>query len=124
MTSIIHTASPVTFSLKTWDEFVGPAVAGVTGILGSALEHAGPGLESFVLTSSAASVVNPFKPGPYTFGEQDWNTWAKAKAQEMGDETPATVLYPASKAEAERAMWAWRDEHKVQFISILLEHAV
>ncbi|KPI37671.1 putative uncharacterized oxido [Cyphellophora attinorum] len=74
--AIIHTASPIDFSLKTLEDFVGPAVQGNTSILTSALNHAGPQLQSFVLTSSVAAVVDrwahPFTE-PYAYSEADWN---------------------------------------------------
>lgn len=50
--SIVHTASPVDFSLTTVDAFFIPAVEGNLSILNSAKSAAGPQLKSFVLTSS------------------------------------------------------------------------
>lgn len=89
-----------------------PAVNGALSILNSAYKHAGPQLESFVITSSFAAVSDPSKR-PYTFTAADWNTWAEAEHKKLGSDTPPTVLYPASKAAAERAIWDFRDEHKV-----------
>ncbi|MCJ1419424.1 hypothetical protein MMC32_005779 [Xylographa parallela] len=112
--AVIHTASPIDFSLKSWNDFVPVAVAGAVGILLSAYKHAGPQLESFVLTSSVAAIIDPSKK-PYDFTEADWNTYSGAKSKELGDAAPGGLLYQASKAEAERAMWAFRDEHKPPF---------
>ncbi|MCJ1405848.1 hypothetical protein MMC11_009078 [Xylographa trunciseda] len=109
--AVIHTASPIDFSLKSWDHFVPIAVAGAAGILLSAYKHAGPQLESFVLTSSVAAIVDPSKK-PYDFTEADWNTYSVAKAKEQGEEAPSGLLYQASKTEAERAIWTFRDEYK------------
>ncbi|MCJ1285803.1 hypothetical protein MMC26_005144 [Xylographa opegraphella] len=114
VTAVIHTASPIDFSLKTWDEFVPVAVAGAAGILLSAYKHAGPQLESFVLTSSVAAIIDPSKK-PYDFTEADWNTYSVAKAKELGEEAPGGLLYQASKTEAERAIWVFRDEYKPSF---------
>ena len=111
-TAVIHTASPIDFSLKSWNDFVPVAVAGATGILLSAYKHAGPQLESFVLTSSVAAIIDPSKK-PYDFSEADWNTYSVAKAKELGEEAPGGLLYQASKVEAEKAIWAFRDEHHV-----------
>ena len=82
------------------------------GILQSAVKHAGPQLESVVLTSSVASIWDPSK-NPQHFTEADWNNWAEAKAKELGDKTPTSVLYSASKAAAEKAFWKFRDDNKV-----------
>ncbi|MCJ1394595.1 hypothetical protein MMC18_007475, partial [Xylographa bjoerkii] len=114
VTAVIHTASPIDFSLDHWDHFVPIAVAGAAGILLSAYKHAGPQLESFVLTSSVAAIVDPSKK-PYDFTEADWNTYSGAKAKELGDKAPGGLLYQASKTEAERAIWAFRDEYKPSF---------
>lgn len=55
---IIHTASPVDFTLTTVDAFAVPAVKGNLSILDSARDAAGPQLESFVVTSSIAAMVS------------------------------------------------------------------
>lgn len=93
-----------------------PAVNGAVSILNAAYKHAGPQLESFVTTSSFAAVSDPSKR-PYTFTAADWNTWAEAEYKKLGSDTPPTILYPASKAAAERAIWNFRDEHKVSTCS-------
>jgi len=54
------------------------------------------------------------KPAPNTFTNADWNNWAETKAQELGDSAPIKVLYSASKVAAERAVWKFRNEHKVR----------
>jgi nucleoside-diphosphate-sugar epimerase len=56
--SIIHTASPVDFTLTSFDAFYYPAVNGNLSILNSAKQRAGPQLKSFVLTSSNASIAD------------------------------------------------------------------
>ena len=55
---IIHTASPVDFTLTSVDAFAVPAVKGNLSILNSARDAAGPQLESFVVTSSIAAMVS------------------------------------------------------------------
>ena len=89
-----------------------PAVRGAVGMLESAFKHAGPQLESVVITSSVAAIYDPSKR-PYTFTEADWNTWAEAKAKELGGEAPSSTLYPASKVAAEKAFWKFRDDNQV-----------
>lgn len=114
VTAILHTASPVNFQLTGWDNVVGQAVGGATGILQSAIQHAGPGLESFVLTSSVGAMLDPSPTKDhYTFSEVDWNEWAIPKAKELGDAAPSALLYYASKVASERAVWEIRDSRKV-----------
>ncbi|KAL8968889.1 MAG: hypothetical protein Q9197_004631 [Variospora fuerteventurae] len=117
-TAIIHTASPISFALTRWSSTVDIAVAGAISILNSALNHAGPRLSSFVLTSSSAACINPQAPLPKTFTENDWNTWSEAKAkskdfEELDDSAKGRVLYSASKTAAERAVWEWREKKKI-----------
>ena len=119
---IIHTASPINFSFNSWDQFVPIAVAGAVGILTSAYKHAGPQLESFVITSSVAAILDPSKI-PYTFTEADWNTYSYDKAKELGDQAPAGLLYQASKTAAERSIWQFRDEYKVSRLGYWTIHA-
>ncbi|KAL8954562.1 MAG: hypothetical protein Q9183_007049, partial [Haloplaca sp. 2 TL-2023] len=119
-TSIIHTASPLSYSLTTWSTTVSIATSGALSILNSALNHARPQLQSFVLTSSFAACNDPSAALPKTFTENDWNEWAEAKAQSadfesMDDLAKAKVLYPASKTAAEKAVWKWKDERRVSF---------
>jgi nucleoside-diphosphate-sugar epimerase len=93
---------------------VGPAVRGTETILDSAL-RAGPQLTSVVITSSTIAVVNPVE-GEYTFTEKDYATFALEKTlkdKEAGEKTPSGILYGASKTASDRAVWKFRDEHKV-----------
>ncbi|MCJ1479083.1 hypothetical protein MMC13_007767 [Lambiella insularis] len=114
VTAIIHTASPIDFSLQTWSHFVPIAVAGAAGILLSAHQHAGPQLSAFVLTSSVAAVNDPSQPSR-AFSEADWNTYSAPRARELGAQAPPGLLYQVSKVEAERALWAFRDEYRPSF---------
>ncbi|KIW17388.1 hypothetical protein PV08_04582 [Exophiala spinifera] len=111
--AIIHTASPVDFSLTTLEAFYGPAVGGNLSILDSALAHASSTLKSFVVTSSVAAVVDRWKQPPgHAYTEADWNTSGEAVARETF--SPG-VAYGASKAAAERAVWDWTSAHKPPF---------
>ncbi|KAL8957333.1 MAG: hypothetical protein Q9193_005367, partial [Seirophora villosa] len=113
-------SSPVSFALTSWSSTVDIAVAGAISILDSAIRHAGPRLSSFVFTSSIAACTDPQPPLPKTITENDWNTWAEAKAkskefEELDDFAKGLVLYHASKTAAERAVWQWREEKKPPF---------
>ena len=79
---VMHTASPVDFSLTSVDAFVIPAVKATLSAL-EAANTAGENLQAFVLTSSIASVVDRFrKPTDYAYTEADWNESSEAKARE------------------------------------------
>lgn len=107
--AIIHTASPLDFTLKTVDDYFIPAVNGNISLLNS-MQAAGPQLESFVFCSSVSAVVDKWKQPPdYTYSEDDWNTSGEAVARK---EFTAPVAYGASKAVAERAMWDWQKQHQ------------
>lgn len=76
----------------------------------SAYKRAGPQLQSFVLTSSVAAICAPAQEGrPREVTEKDWNEWAP----QMAKDGNTAALYAASKTLAERAVWKFRDEHKV-----------
>ncbi|PVH81119.1 NAD(P)-binding protein [Cadophora sp. DSE1049] len=114
---VFHTASPINFSLTDYSHFITPAIRGNQVILDSALK-AGSQLSSVVITSSAAAVFDASKPAGYVFTETDFATSALERAEKdkvEGVKTPPGVLYSASKAAAEKAVWTWRDEHKPKF---------
>lgn len=79
-------------------DIVDPAVNGTRAFL-SACAAAGT-VRKVVLTSSAAAIADRGRAGaPYT--EDDWNT-----------QSSLTFLpYYYSKAQAERAAWAWAEDH-------------
>ena len=113
---IFHTASPIDFKLDTYEKTVTPAVKGSETILESALK-AGPQLQSVVITSSVAAVTNPKDDPEYTFTEKDFASALLERATKDwkdGAQTPPGVLYTASKTAADRAVWRWREEHKVR----------
>ncbi|KAI1617733.1 dihydroflavonol-4-reductase [Exophiala viscosa] len=108
--AIIHTASPVDFTLTSVEAFIRPAVDGTLSILNSALVHAGPQLASVVVTSSVAAVVDKWRQPPtHAYSEADWNTSGESVARET---FTAPVAYGASKAAAERALWDFVATHE------------
>jgi nucleoside-diphosphate-sugar epimerase len=122
--AIIHVASPVDFSFKTVDEFFVPAVQGNLSILNSALKHAGPQLESFVLTSSIAAVSDRWKQPPgHAYTEEDWNTSGEGIARNP-ETFSGPIAYGASKAASEKAMWDWHSTHKPSFVCTAINPGV
>ena len=116
--TIMPLAAPVSAEFKGLDAFMGPAVKSATAILESAIEHAGPQLESVVYMSSSAAVWDfgrSMADPDIEFCEEDWNEYSERTAREIGDENGAWFLwYPASKAAAERAVWKFREDRKVR----------
>jgi nucleoside-diphosphate-sugar epimerase len=119
--AIIHTASPVDFTLKTVDEFFGPAIGGNLSILEST-KVAGPQLKAFVVTSSIAAIVDRWRlPADHAYSEVDWNEMGESVARA---EFTAPVAYGASKAAAEKALWKWVAENKPSFAVSAVNPAV
>ncbi|KAK5076638.1 hypothetical protein LTR64_005884 [Lithohypha guttulata] len=120
---VIHTASPVDWTLTSVDAFFTPAVGGVKSILTSAYKHnreKNGKVSSFVQLSSILAIVDKWKYLSIAdgglenrdFTEKDWNETgesvarASEKAQHEGTgKFLPMVAYGASKAVAEKWMW-------------------
>jgi len=110
--AVIHTASPFHFNVTdVQKELLDPAVIGTTGILKS-IKKSAPSVKRVVITSSFASIVNPFKGNwpEHTYSEEDWNPLNAEQAVE----NPANG-YRASKTFAERAAWDFLEKEKPNF---------
>lgn len=94
------------------------AVNGTKAMLNSA-RKAGPKLETLVLLSSIVSIMNG-APAPYTLTEKDWNNWAEPMVAEKGKDAGGPVIYMASKAAAEKAFWAFKEQEKPRFAMVAL----
>ncbi|KAJ7162509.1 NAD-P-binding protein [Mycena filopes] len=108
--AIEHTASPFHFHADDPDELIIPAIHGTVGILKSALRY-GKSVKRVVVTSSSVAVME-VQEEPRIFNELDWNEQAARDVAKMGREAPPTTKYLASKTLAERAAWAFVEEHK------------
>ncbi|KAI8064231.1 hypothetical protein BC940DRAFT_306485 [Gongronella butleri] len=131
--AIAHVASPTDLgqTLDPYGELINPAVQGTLSILVSAHKF-GKNVKSVVVTSSLASVIalkqdptgnlDPsvifsFDPA-YVHTEKDWNDVAIKIVDESVEKkvlAPASIPYIASKNQAERALWQFRNEHKPTF---------
>ncbi|KAI1390846.1 NAD(P)-binding protein [Hypoxylon trugodes] len=114
-TAILHLAAPVrdTWTLEP-PEVLRRGVNSTTGLLDSALNKAGPQLQSVVLMGSAAAIFDvPPKPGVYS--EKNWNTTSEAAVAELGKDAGGLQAYCASKTAGERAFWKFREEKKPAF---------
>lgn len=110
--AVIHTASPFHFNVTDIKkDLLDPAINGTTGILRSIVANA-PTVRTVVVTSSWASVVNPFRGSwpEHTYTESDWNPISSTQALE-------SILngYRASKTFAEQAAWEFMEHNKPKF---------
>ncbi|TKA70426.1 hypothetical protein B0A55_07897 [Friedmanniomyces simplex] len=110
--AVIHTASPFHFNVTdVQKQLLDPAIIGTTGILKSVKKSA-PTVKRVVITSSFASIINPFKGTwpEHTYSEADWNPISAEQAVQ----NPANG-YRASKTFAERAAWDFLEQEKPNF---------
>lgn len=110
--AVIHTASPFHFNVvDIKKDLLDPAIKGTTGILRSITKNA-PSVKKVILTSSWASVVNPFKGNwpEHTYSENDWNPITSSQALEG-----IPNGYRASKTFAEREAWTFAEREKPNF---------
>jgi len=110
--AVIHTASPFHFNVAdVQKELLDPAIIGTTGILKS-IKKSAPSVKRVVITSSFASIINPFKGNwpEHTYSEADWNPIT----QQQAVENPPNG-YRASKTFAEKAAWDFLEQEKPNF---------
>ncbi|KDQ50511.1 hypothetical protein JAAARDRAFT_41972 [Jaapia argillacea MUCL 33604] len=99
---VIHVASPlagVADAKTTLDS----AINGTLNVLRQA-EKAG--IKKFVVTSSVAALASPLDPrivSDHEFTDKDWNPLNEEEALKPG--TPDFIIYSASKAVSEKAVW-------------------
>lgn len=101
---------------KDPSKVIPPTVAAVTTILASCLKESS--IKSFVYTSSTAAAIRPKVNQKRTIDKNSWNdeavkdAWKPESEWQKGQEF---IVYGASKTEAERALWRFRDEQKPHF---------
>ncbi|KAH8549331.1 hypothetical protein BGW37DRAFT_429468 [Umbelopsis sp. PMI_123] len=116
--AIAHVASPVVFnSDDPIRDVINLAVSSTLSLLNSALRY-GKNVKHVVVTSSVAALLNS-KVGPdHVYSEADWNDAAfqtVLQDKENGRPIDGFLAYVASKNEAERAIWRFKEEHKPSF---------
>lgn len=111
---VVHTASPFQLAVENnVRDLLDPAVKGTTEIL-EATHKYNPGVKRVVITSSFASIIDPFqglRPG-HVYTEADWNptSWEDAASTPNG-----AIAYLASKVYAEKAAFKFVEEKKPNF---------
>ncbi|KDQ50495.1 hypothetical protein JAAARDRAFT_41955 [Jaapia argillacea MUCL 33604] len=106
--AVIHVASPLVGVVDAEHTLDG-AINGALNVLRQA-EKAG--IKNFVVTSSVAAITSLSDPRLYTeyeFTDKDWNPATKEDALKPG--AADMVVYSASKALAERAVWDFVKQH-------------
>ena len=113
ITGVINVAAPFTLVVEdNRRDLLDPAVGGATAIL-EAVKRYGPDVRRVVNTSSFAAIIDlgqGMRPG-HTYSETDWNPMT----YEQATTADGTTAYCASKALAEKAMWAWVETEKPHF---------
>ncbi|KAE9368254.1 NAD(P)-binding protein [Stipitochalara longipes BDJ] len=103
---VIHTASPVSFSVNdVKKDLIDPAVHGTMELIKSVHEYGGPQVKRFVLLGSAVAVLDSSQDisiAGKDYTESDWNPVTEEEAVK----TQSPVLgYNVSKKLAEQAAW-------------------
>lgn len=98
------------------DVVIGNAVKGVLHALRAAKKE-GVGMKRFVYTSSSTAATLP-KPGEnFSVTTESWNDEAIEMAWKAETrEKDAFIVYAASKAESEKAVWKWARENEHEFV--------
>ncbi|KUJ12999.1 NAD-P-binding protein [Mollisia scopiformis] len=113
--AIAHCATIINFS-RNPKEVIPDAIAAVTSILHSALRE--PTVKSFVLASSSMATTLPKPNVRFAVDSDTWNEEDIARAWDpelVNEDHHDWTVYAASKAEAEKALWKFRDEKKPHF---------
>jgi nucleoside-diphosphate-sugar epimerase len=114
---ILHLATPINFWFARKREVIDVAVNGTLNLIEAAKDCAGEQLENFVYFSSLSAVIDSASPPPsnlpFTYTAENWNNSALAALDKIGQdkEAPFSILYPASKILAERAVFEFRSQN-------------
>lgn len=106
-----HTAAPIRPKGGEPLAVISGAVEGTKSLLRSALDRAGPQLQSVVHMSSFAAIGGP-AIRPTKYNEEQWDTVSEALIAEQGSEAGWVNIYVASKTFAEKAFWSFREDFK------------
>lgn len=115
---VAHVASPILWTPEdAIKQVINPAINGTLNLLKSVHKY-GKKVKHVVYTSSMAAAIQ-FETDPtYVVTEKDWNDDAMKvvlKKKDEGQVIDGTSAYFASKTEAERAFWRFREENKPSF---------
>ncbi|CAN4110319.1 unnamed protein product [Withania somnifera] len=107
---VFHTASPLSFTAKSKEELVEPAVKGTLNVLGSC--NKSPSVRRVVITSSTASMIcNQNRHIPGAVADETWYSDPK-----LCDQTKQ--WYNLSKTLAEEAAWKFAKQNGIDLITL------
>ncbi|KAH8649860.1 hypothetical protein BX600DRAFT_441958 [Xylariales sp. PMI_506] len=114
VSAIAHIASIVNFDPDP-NKVVTGTVVGTTSLLEAALKE--PSVKAFAYTSSFLAATMPAPGNTTVVGRDTWNDFAlqAAWAPPPYEPTRAPIVYAASKAAAEKALWKFFEEKKPHF---------
>ncbi|KAI9037920.1 NAD(P)-binding protein [Aspergillus affinis] len=112
--AVAHIAAPISSTFTDPSPILATAVQSTTGLLDSCVSAAGPNLKSFILMSSATTMI-PKGLYAHLITEADWENWAEDEIAALGPRASASSIYVASKTASERAMWRFRNERGPPF---------
>ncbi|KAM7196910.1 NAD(P)-binding protein [Naviculisporaceae sp. PSN 640] len=112
VSAIIHVASIVTFDSDP-NKVIPQTVLGATSVLEAALKE--PSVREFVFTSSIVAASFPVVGNDTVVGPDTFNEAAIKMSWAPGATPPGGVVYAASKAEAEKAVWRFSKERNPHF---------
>lgn len=118
VSAVAHVASNVSFD-EDASKVIPHAISATTSILRSCLTQ--PSIKSFVLTSSSTACQGPKPNVPGKIDANTWNeedikdAWAPRSAWKERELAHGWVVYGASKTEAEKGLWKFRNENKPHF---------
>jgi len=113
---VVHTASTTSLSPDP-NEVIPQVIAAVIGLLKSAANT--PSIKSFVFTSSSMAADDGVPSQTVSIDSSSWNDAMITEAWKITSApfppTHGFVVYGASKAAAERALWKFVEEQKPSF---------
>lgn len=114
VSAIVHVASVVTFDADP-NKVIPPTVLGATAILSAAMRE--PSVKEFVFTSSIVAAAMPVPGNAVRVTHDTFNEMAiqLAWAPEKEGEGNGGVVYMASKAAAEKAIWEFVAQNSPSF---------
>lgn len=113
--AVAHSASIMSFD-KDPSKVIPGTVAAVNSILNSSLKE--PSVKNFIFTSSSTAATAPKPNLLFQVDADTWNDEDIAKAwvpESQWGPGHEWIVYGASKTEAEKALWKFRDEKKPGF---------
>lgn len=113
---VIHTASPVNFSVKdVKTDLIDPAVHGTTEIMKAVHEFGGPQVKRFVLLTSSVAIIDSTQDMSVAGRDRNEKDWNPVTEEEAVRTNNPVLGYNVSKVKAEKAAWEFLATQKPSF---------